>query len=455
VKRRDPNANAAAPRAIRPGTPWWVNQNFIQVVAVITVAFVVLGLARYWPDWALQAEVRRFRGAGLPVTLEELNAWYPRPTGTNAADVYLRAFEAYVRDEAVEQQLAGMIDPREILPPRGEPLPPVMVQLTETYVARNADALRLLREAASIEGCRFPVDFTEPGGLKHLQNLRHAAYLLRLETGLRTHRGQTEAALESVAVMLRLGDSLKGEPTFVSQATRHSLDAGACKTLEWVIADRTFTDRSLSAFSVPLVNKDCHEDMVRAVAGDQCSLLIGGERWHFIDNDMEKGLKTSGLGSVIVLLSMQATFTFIEANQGLTAPNPDWDDGTDGRWLRNLRLVPLDIAARLILTQGERLDVTRLGLAVKRHELANGQLPDQLEDLVPDYLDAVPVSPFDGKPLRCRATETGLVVYGPGRDGRDDGGVESRMDGQRHLSDTTFEVDRLAARPTPAGKEMR
>ena len=32
------------------------------------------------------------RAAGYPVTVEELDAWYPMPAGPNVADVYARAF---------------------------------------------------------------------------------------------------------------------------------------------------------------------------------------------------------------------------------------------------------------------------------------------------------------------------------------------------------------------------
>ena len=49
--------------------------------------------------------------------------------------------------------------------------------------------------------------------------------------------------------------------------------------------------------------------------------------------------------------------------------------------------------------------------------------PKSLDELVPDLLPEIPTDPFDGKPLRYRATTDGFVVYSVYQDKRDDGGV--------------------------------
>jgi hypothetical protein len=62
------------------------------------------------------------------------------------------------------------------------------------------------------------------------------------------------------------------------------------------------------------------------------------------------------------------------------------------------------------------------GLAAERYRLDKGRWPEKLGDLVPAYLPAVPLDPYDGKPLRLARKPDGVVVYALGRDGRDDGG---------------------------------
>ena len=57
-------------------------------------------------------------------------------------------------------------------------------------------------------------------------------------------------------------------------------------------------------------------------------------------------------------------------------------------------------------------------------------------------LKAVPVDPFDGKPMRLTALDGQPVVYSVGRDGKDDGGqIDSDRD-QRPSGDL---IDRLTS----------
>jgi hypothetical protein len=59
-------------------------------------------------------------------------------------------------------------------------------------------------------------------------------------------------------------------------------------------------------------------------------------------------------------------------------------------------------------------------LALRRYELAQGRLPENLEDLVPKYLAAVPVDPFTESPMLWNPEKK--VIYSVGTDGKDDGG---------------------------------
>jgi hypothetical protein len=62
-------------------------------------------------------------------------------------------------------------------------------------------------------------------------------------------------------------------------------------------------------------------------------------------------------------------------------------------------------------------------------KLAHGQYPEQLSQLIPDYLAAVPADPVDGKPLRYRRSEGGtFLLYSVGVNGVDDGGDPAQVD---------------------------
>jgi len=68
------------------------------------------------------------------------------------------------------------------------------------------------------------------------------------------------------------------------------------------------------------------------------------------------------------------------------------------------------------------LHATRLLIALKAYKLDHGELPDTLDTLVPDYINAVPLDDFDGKPMRYDRGQR--IIYSVGENLEDDGGDE-------------------------------
>jgi len=67
------------------------------------------------------------------------------------------------------------------------------------------------------------------------------------------------------------------------------------------------------------------------------------------------------------------------------------------------------------------LAAARTLLALKAFKVEKGRLPKTLGELVPEYLEAVPLDDFDGMPLRYNAEKK--VVYSVGKDLNDGGGM--------------------------------
>lgn len=98
-----------------------------------------------------------------------------------------------------------------------------------------------------------------------------------------------------------------------------------------------------------------------------------------------------------------------------------------GRILYNMTAGLLHEAMRGRCRTEARVEGTRLVVAIHRYRHAHGSLPPTLDALVPDFLDAVPTDPYDGKPFRYDPGRA--IVYAVGTNGVDHGG------------DTTNEVD--------------
>ena len=94
-----------------------------------------------------------------------------------------------------------------------------------------------------------------------------------------------------------------------------------------------------------------------------------------------------------------------------------------------------------------QLECTRVALAAERLRLKTGRLPGSIDELIPEYLDAVPPDPFDGKPMRLATTDEGIVIYSIGEDTVDDGGSVTKGEGERGLPrDVGFRLLRLEHR---------
>ncbi len=70
------------------------------------------------------------------------------------------------------------------------------------------------------------------------------------------------------------------------------------------------------------------------------------------------------------------------------------------------------------------LQVTRVGLALKRYKMANSVYPDTLAYLTPSFLDRLPKDPCSGNSLHYRKEGEGFVIYSVGSDLQDNQGAQ-------------------------------
>jgi hypothetical protein len=79
-------------------------------------------------------------------------------------------------------------------------------------------------------------------------------------------------------------------------------------------------------------------------------------------------------------------------------------------------------------------------IAAERYRLANGRPPANVGDLVPAFLTAVPLDPFDGQPLRYTTDDHGYTFYSVGLNRRDDHGSTPHAS---EVGDIVFRVERM------------
>lgn len=88
-------------------------------------------------------------------------------------------------------------------------------------------------------------------------------------------------------------------------------------------------------------------------------------------------------------------------------------------WMRHKMLPWVSSSARAREASLWRLETARLLLALRLRRDAKGRWPDALAELVPEYLDRLPVDPYNQEPFRYRRRGRHWVLWLPDHEGRD------------------------------------
>jgi hypothetical protein len=172
-----------------------------------------------------------------------------------------------------------------------------------------------------------------------------------------------------------------------------------------------------------------------------------GLGWHLIGFfERDRAFYLRAMATNIAAASLRPPAS-LQATQALENLNTQ---AKDRYYIFSSMLLPA--ASRLVFRDAEasaRARTVIVALAVEKwRESHDGNPPDTLSALTPDFLTVVPTDPFDGHPLRYKRLQKGYVVYSVGRDGRDDGGKEQAPRGakvsraERERYDITFVVER-------------
>jgi hypothetical protein len=402
----------------------------------------------------LNAVVERIRASGEPVDGNDLNAFYKvSPDAVDLTPIYLRALARFKEPSPLTKEAGNL----PIVGMGEDPIPAVgtdwpQLGEAEALLARYADTLALLHEGAQQRGdVRYPLDATQGFAalLPYTQASRDGARLLSLEFHVRLHRDDLKGAADSLIAQVRLSETLKNEPLLVSQLVRYAVFGMAIKSLEVYLAQGTLAGDDLARLSEVFAEPDFERSLVRAMQGERAigfqsmtqeTMESLSQNASGIPGQVETGRQIADLrpGDAAVYLEFiteqieAARFPFPLALAEAEAADQRLQQFIASEqnalpWDRHMlaqMLMPATNAMFVATARTIALQRTALAaIALERHRLANeGKLPESLNELVPDFLSAVPSDPYDGKPLRYRLGEEDCVVYSVFKNLLDDGG---------------------------------
>jgi hypothetical protein len=413
--------------------------------------------------------------------LEDIEAARPDPAEEDNSARVAMAARRLIPKGALDYRV---MEPLDKLPPPPELLDAARAQLLDRELLRVSAALQQARRLADMPVGRHRLMFAHnPINtlLEDQQNTRTVFNLLRYDVLNESQKGNAKQALSSGKAILNAARSLDDEPLLISQLIRIAGVAVAGDAIERALALGEPPDKELAGLQALVEQEEAHPTLIVGLRGERASL-------HRLYRGVADG-------------SIDATELFAggpNARMDLGARFMGWHGPSMarrehprmlklmGQVIDNARLPPheqaaaekkLDAEMRSLRDNGAILtsmlvpavvkvsEATRRKLALvrclkvvaalERYRKEKGGWPGKLEELTPKLLSAVPLDPYDGKPLRYRVGGGGVVVYSVGPDGSDNGGninherpTEPGTDLGYHLWDV--KQRRQQAKPPPA-----
>jgi len=304
---------------------------------------------------------------------------------------------------------------------------------------------------------RFPINYSDDfiGTLvPHWEELREGSELLRWDAARRVHVGDSEGALQSCLAMLNTARSLGDEPFFVSLLVRCDCLTFALETLERTLAQGSATVQSeptLKQIQEILAKELTEPTLLYVQRGERAGLhqLMGvlsegkfnvasykarGKTLHLLEAMSQTKSKKMSLGNEIdatvaeyfpsyYSLQHAAVLRFatekVEAAKLPPEKREERFQALEKKTEEEPNLVRIlamrPFAVKMRAREHRRQTDLRCALAAvafERFRIAQNRWPDSIEHLVKaGFLDAIPVDPYNGKPVRLRRTPDGLEVY--------------------------------------------
>jgi hypothetical protein len=473
------NATAVAdPRAAVRRRRFWTRLVLLGLVLIAGLVLVYGYIARI-ADRRLRDAMAEADRLDPGWRLEELEAAREAvPDAENAAPRVLATYRLLPPqnqwpDYHLDQAL-GQLAPTE--PPAGEQLATLRATLAQAQAVVEAG-----RQLADYRRGRHAIIWGPDllmTPLPHVDAIGSLIRFLTFDLFVRLEDGDVAGALRTCQAQLQTARSLGDEPYAVTQMVRLWHAAEALAHVERCLAHGQTDGATLEALQ-RLAEDEASQPFALRTARGARALLHGGLRqledgtvkmdamrgW-FSDPEhrdvspyelwslrLPGALKSNHAATLQHLNQLVeiARLPLEEQDRALQALASN--SGKQALFVRMLQPFP-DGQRQAIQRRVGRLRAAVAMLAVERFRLARQRWPESLEELRPGYLSAVPIDPFDGKPLRYRRLADGVVIYVIGPDARDDGGNLSRADEPPDGTDIGFRLWDAAARrrPTPEAK---
>jgi len=410
-------------------------------IGLVLFIIIVLGLGvravlNFTTGKKLQAYLENAKSEGVVMNLRDLS---PNCDDSDNAALLWKAAEAlFIMPDTegktlINQTIEGFF--------YGRPLQEESQTKLAPLVERNRKALDLIVEAAGHPCFRYGDGELRSYSIEPTNAVKMilAIRLLGINSALQAEAGQVQAALDELRQGMQFIKKTLDEPFLINNLVALSNMKSLFNGFSQIVRGREMQPAILSTWIKELDVEAWRTNFWRCVETERALALETGLGVVKGDKDI---LRSEAKGNrffywlirpiqKLQTIWVQEQFKELKKNAGLpyydikilAKENQDkresipWYYRISGLLFADFQTVYLKEA-----TLEAMMLTTKAGLACKIYKNQTGHYPENLDALVPGLMDAVPIDPFNGKPLIYRLQDGGVLIYSVGSNEKDDEG---------------------------------
>lgn len=420
---------------------------FILLLAIAHVALNII--------WSMQLRntLRDLKAQGKLKTIEELKP-QPVPNSENACLLYQKAFDLMAEGKGGQKyepnKNLGRVNDTNMLLERTI-LKGVINwdEKTKDDVRKIMNSVQMKKIFSLIEKgthkprCRYNVVYDdERKFIVPFMFVRHAAKLFYLKAQLENDGGNINQSLKTILTGLKMSGHLMDEPSGIAQVIRTACDSILLNDIQNRFNLKKAHPKILKSILNELTQ---HTDTTPFVQSHNWSLsyitdrLLQGKvnlRDQFrVEGGVPftKALYVSYLGQPAFKKDVEMLLYLVSTTQESYAL-PYYKIADKIKISMDEKKVPEYCILTHLFMPSERatllrafrysasLDVARTALALVLYQKTHGSYPDRLDNLVPHFIDKIPVDTFSGKSLVYKKSGSGFLLYSLGPNMKNDDG---------------------------------
>jgi len=398
------------------------------------VVLVIGAAAHFYGEALLRKAIADARARGIPMSIDELKADVPvLPDHLNMAltlQTQGKQIKSWVNSKqgATVQSLLPFIHVRDFAKLDRRPTADELTAM-EVFVSSNGPAIREIRRACALEHGAYHIDWkicVLETPYPHIRTHRAAAHSLAIGIVYAGEHGDGPDVFQLTVDLVRMNRALANDSHFLGIVVATTVDRLALDLVAYILRAGVLDQSQLEVLQGTIDEIPARYDLRHIIATevfqvyDLMVTAAGRYPKSGSPNDALWEYRViPGLANSELACALRYLTEWMEAADLPETEAWEWycRRAATGPRISGLRPLAKAITSFPISSITRHLKliahcrVTQAALAVERCRLATGIYPDDLADLVPEFMPEVPLNPFDGRRLQYSNDEQGARIW--------------------------------------------